>query len=132
MIAVDTSALIAMILEESDWELLDQIVAENTCIIGAPTLLETHMVLSSFPAVDRFVAVAEFQRYADVKVMAFGTQHLEAARIAFERYGKGRNPQSALNYGDCLSYAVAKVEGIPLLFKGRDFLATDIEPAVPL
>ena len=132
MIALDSSALVAMILEEPGWELLDQIVAENRCIIGAPTLLETHMVLSSFPGIDRFAAITDLQLYATIDIVPFGSQHLEAARTAFERYGKGRNPHSALNYGDCLSYAVAKVEGIPLLFKGRDFLATDIEPAVSL
>jgi ribonuclease VapC len=50
---------------------------------------------------------------------------------AFSRYGKGRGHPAGLNYGDCLSYAVAKQLGIPLLFKGNDFIHTDITSAFP-
>jgi ribonuclease VapC len=50
---------------------------------------------------------------------------------AVERYGKGRGHPARLNFGDCLSYAVAKASGLPLLFKGGDFSLTDIRPALP-
>jgi ribonuclease VapC len=51
------------------------------------------------------------------------------AVVAFERYGKGRKNRAGLNFGDCLSYACAKVHGARLLFKGGDFAHTDIAKA---
>ena len=56
--------------------------------------------------------------------------HLDAAQTAFAAYGKGRGSRARLNYGDCMSYALAKVTGEPLLFKGDDFTHTDITPAL--
>jgi ribonuclease VapC len=52
------------------------------------------------------------------------------ARSAYERYGKGVGSPGVLNFGDCLSYGVARAAGEPLLFKGDDFSATDIDAAV--
>jgi ribonuclease VapC len=60
--------------------------------------------------------------------VAFGEPHWRAALEAFRRFGKGRHP-AGLNFGDCLSYAVARVAGHPLLFVGNDFSCTDIEVA---
>lgn len=61
----------------------------------------------------------------DIKVIDFTADHWLAAADAFLRYGKGRH-RAALNYGDCMSYAVATVRGEPLLCKGGDFAATDL------
>lgn len=58
-------------------------------------------------------------------------KQVEVARQGFRRFGKGRHP-AALNFGDCFSYALAKVTGEPLLFKGADFARTDVAPAVPI
>jgi len=54
----------------------------------------------------------------------------EAAIAAWRRFGKGRHP-AALNFGDCFAYAVAQLEGLPLLFKGDDFSQTDLRVALP-
>ena len=61
------------------------------------------------------------------RVVDFGANHLAAAQSAFERFGKGRHP-AKLNFGDCMSYAIARVADVPLLYKGGDFLLTDILP----
>jgi len=53
-------------------------------------------------------------------------EQVEVARSAWRRYGKGRHP-AALNFGDCFAYALAKIVGEPLLAKGTDFSATDIQ-----
>jgi ribonuclease VapC len=58
----------------------------------------------------------------------FTPAHLALAREAFLRFGKGRHP-AALNFGDCMSYAVARVEGLPLLWVGEDFGRTDVGQA---
>ena len=64
-------------------------------------------------------------REAEVEIVPFEPEHYQAAADAFERYGKGRH-KAALNFGDCLTYAVAHVAGMPLLFTGQDFSQTDL------
>lgn len=76
--------------------------------------------------VDRLDA---FLRVASIETISFTADHAAVARQAFLRYGKGRHP-AALNFGDCIAYAVARLEAMPLLFKGNDFRLTDIEAAV--
>jgi len=60
-------------------------------------------------------------------IVPFEALHARVAREAFRRYGRGRHP-AGLNFGDCLTYAVAKVERLPLLFVGDHFAKTDLEP----
>jgi hypothetical protein len=62
-------------------------------------------------------------------VERFTAQHVELAREAYTRYGKGSDA-AGLNYGDCFSYVLAKATGLPLLFKGQEFLKTDLVPAL--
>ncbi len=63
------------------------------------------------------------------EIVPFEAAHARAAREAFDRFGRGRHP-AALNFGDCLTYATARVAGMPLLFVGDDFARTDLEPAM--
>ena len=129
MIVVDTSALIAILDKEPDAALYAEAIAEaDPPLISAATLLELNIVMinrhgvKAERMVDRLIQEARFQ------VESFTVQHAELAREAYARYGKGQQT-AALNYGDCFSYALAKATGLPLLFKGRDFLKTDIIPA---
>ena len=62
------------------------------------------------------------------EIVDFTAAHVDAATDAFLRYGKGRHP-AALNYGDCMAYAIARVAGCPLLYKGEDFARTDVRRA---
>ena len=124
MIVVDTSALIAILDREPDAALYAEAIAEtDSPLISAATLLELHIVMlnrhggRAGQLVDRLIQDAGFQ------IEHFTTQHLELAREAYARYGKGRN-SAGLNYGDCFSYALAKATGLPLLFKGSDFSKT--------
>jgi ribonuclease VapC len=66
---------------------------------------------------------------AGAEIVPFTAAHAAIARDAWRRYGKGRH-KAGLNLGDCFSYALAKERGQTLLFKGDDFAATDIEPAI--
>ena len=77
-------------------------------------------------ALDRLDA---YLRESSISVMPFTLEHALVARQAFLRYGKGRH-KAALNFGDCIAYATAKLEGMPLLFKGDDFALTDVEAAL--
>ena len=65
---------------------------------------------------------------AEIELVPVTVEHLEAARRAWRRFGKGRHP-AALNFGDCFAYALARTTGEPLLFKGGDFAKTDIDAA---
>ena len=131
MIVVDASALIAILDREPDAALYAEAIAEtDSPLISAATLLELHIVMlnrhggRAGQLVDRLIQDAGFQ------IEHFTAQHLELAREAYARYGKGKNV-AGLNYGDCFSYALAKGTGLPLLFKGSDFSKTDLVAALP-
>ena len=131
MIAVDSSALIAILRREPEADSFLQVIATaDGCLLSSVSLLETSMVLAgrtgdaaSWSELDALIARAAMQVVAQDAGLA------EAAREAFLRYGKGRHP-AALNLGDCASYALAKTHRLPLLFKGSDFARTDLMAAI--
>lgn len=130
MIAVDSSAIIAIALGEADADLfyafLDQ-SSESVC--SAVTFVECAMVLIGGRAQLPLTDVADlFDKLRVKRLDVNGEQALLAAN-AFQAFGKGRHP-AKLNFGDCFSYALAKSLNAPLLFKGDDFGQTDIVPAI--
>jgi len=86
------------------------------------------MVLASRLKGDPRMAVAGALRRMDAQIVPFTEEHFDAALDAFLRYGKGRHP-AGLNFGDCQSYAIASVAGLPLLFTGSDFARAGIPAA---
>jgi ribonuclease VapC len=125
-VILDSSAVVAILLGEPRRErLLAELDKSPLLAIGAPTLFESAVVLSSRIRRDARLLIAEFMRNAGVEVIPFTDEHYEVAINAFLRYGKGRHP-AALNFGDCLSYAVARLSGLPLLYVGDDFSRTDL------
>ena len=126
---LDSSAIVALHLREPDHErLIDKIDSADVVAVGVPTLLETAMVLTARIGQDARPLLFAFLRRLQAEVVPFTEEHLDAAVTAFIRFGRGRHP-AALNFGDCMSYAVASVAGMPLLFTGNDFSRTDIAPA---
>ncbi|MBM3728291.1 MAG: type II toxin-antitoxin system VapC family toxin [Acidobacteria bacterium] len=126
---LDSSAIVAVHLKEPGYErFIEAIDSAEVVVIGAPTVLEAAMVLSSKLGRDARPILQRFLRGIGAEVVAFNEQHSEAATAAFLRYGRGRHP-AALNFGDCMSYAVASVAGMPLLFTGEDFSQTDVARA---
>ena len=126
---LDSSAMVAIHLKEPGHDrLIDAIDRAEVVVIGAPTLLETAMVLTTRLGQDARPLLSAFLRRLEAEVIAFNEEHLDAATTAFLRFGRGRHP-AALNFGDCMSYAVASVAGLPLLFTGGDFAQTDIARA---
>ena len=123
---VDSSAVVAMLLREDGWETLrSAVTGEELVGIGAPTLLEVLLVVSGRAGRDRSEDVREFVRDLRIVVIPFEEEHAWEAAKAFAHFGKGRH-RAALNFGDCMSYAVAKLAGQPLLCTGKDFAKTDI------
>ena len=129
MIAVDTSALLAIALEEAERDQFTNIIGTNLCIIGATTVMETHMLLRQRIGAEGIEFLENLLARRTVTVIAFDSILLPIARLAFDRYGRGRH-RAGLNFGDCMAYAIAKANNVPLLFKGNDFALTDIHSAV--
>jgi ribonuclease VapC len=126
---LDSSAIVAIHMREPGHEvLMDRIDAAEVVVVGVPTLLESVMVLTARLGHDARPMVFAFLRRLEAEVVAFNQEHLDAATTAFIRFGRGRHA-AALNFGDCMSYAVASVAGMPLLFIGEDFRRTDIAQA---
>ncbi len=126
---LDTSALIAIHTEEPGFrELFQKVDEARTVLIGAPTVFETAVVMSSRSKVDARLALSHGLRRMRATIVPFTEEHYEAAATAFMRFGKGRHP-AGLNFGDCMSYAVAVVSGLPLLYTGKDFSLTDVRSA---
>jgi ribonuclease VapC len=128
-VIVDSSAVVAVLLAEPGYERLrDRLVASEQVAIGTPTVLETSLVLCSRLGHAGKTLLARFLQEAEVEVVEFTADHWTVAADAFIAYGRGRH-RAALNFGDCMTYAVAKLAGEPLLCLGDDFPTTDLELA---
>jgi ribonuclease VapC len=122
---LDSSALVAIVLQEPDAEGLLQRMREAPQLgIGAATLLEAGIVLSARLQADARGLLARVLQEGGIAVVDLTEAHVSVAMDAWLRYGKGRHP-AALNFGDCLAYATAVVAGAPLLCVGDDFPQTD-------
>jgi ribonuclease VapC len=123
---LDTSAIVAVILHEPGSEaILRQIGEAPVVAVGAPALVESGVVLSNKLGMDARPLLRIFLLEAEAEVIPFTREHYDVALDAYARYGKGRHP-AALNFGDCLTYATARVACLPLLYVGADFAHTDL------
>jgi ribonuclease VapC len=128
-VIVDSSALVAIVLREPGWErLVAKLAAEETCAVGAATLAETGLVLTAKVGKKAQMVLSRLLQETGLVIIPFAEEHWRLAVEAYVRFGKGRHA-AALNYGDCLSYAVARLAEQPLLFVGDDFAKTDLPAA---
>jgi ribonuclease VapC len=126
-VIVDSSAVISIMLREVGHEaVLDSLETASTAGIGAPSLVETGIVLVARLGIVGKTLLARFCDEAGLTVVPFGAEHWPLAVDAYIRYGKGRHP-TALNFGDCLTYAVCRQADQPLLCIGDDFARTDLD-----
>lgn len=129
MIAVDTSAIVAIIkAEPEEQRLRDRLERAGGASMSTANILETQLVIMGSRALAAWPEVEKlFAEYA-IAAHPFDERQLRIAREAAVRFGKGRH-KAGLNFGDCFAYALAKSEGLPLLCTGKDFAATDVEMA---
>ncbi len=127
---LDSSAIISMIEEEarSD-DLLTALAAAPDVAAGAPTLFESAIVLVARDGAAGRASLLHFLDENEIASIPFGEQHWTIAAEAFIRYGKGRHP-ARLNYGDCMTYATARLAEDSLLCIGDDFARTDLPLAL--
>jgi ribonuclease VapC len=130
-LAIDTSALVAILTGEPEAEsfiaLLDQ---ASGIAVSAATLHEAYCMARrsgierGSERLDRLIELTA------AMISPFDVEQLYAAKVAYRRYGRGTGHAANLNMGDCFAYALAKTRQLPLLFKGDDFIHTDIEAAL--
>ena len=127
---LDSSALVAILFSEPGFlDVVDCILEADLVRVGAPTLVETGLVLSGRRGVAGAPEVESLLRELGETVVPFGEAEWRAATAAYGRFGRGRH-KAALNFGDCLAYATAAVAGDALLFVGDEFRQTDIPAAL--
>jgi len=127
---VDTSALVAVLLGEPERDRFIELLADaEDPLISAATLVETSIVMLAKTGAEGVSDLDELLAAAAVRCVAVDAAQAHLAREAFARFGKGR-ARAGLNYGDCFAYALARATARPLLFKGDDFIHTDVGFAV--
>ncbi|RPH33981.1 MAG: type II toxin-antitoxin system VapC family toxin [Chloroflexi bacterium] len=125
---VDSSALIAIVLREPGWEALAEKLSTSPAGTGAPTLAEAGIVLTAKLGPRGRSLLARVVQEARVAVIPFTDEHWPIAIDAYARFGKGRHA-AGLNFGDCLTYAAARLANQPLIYVGEDFAKTDLPRA---
>ena len=124
---VDSSAVVGILNGEPDAEALsDALVAARSRRMSAATLVELYVVVDAKRDPVRSGRLDELLRSSGVETMDVTAEQAHIARAAYRDFGRGSGHPARLNFGDCFSYALAKVTGEPLLFKGDDFGHTDL------
>jgi len=127
---VDSSALVAVIKRERDWILFSQAMdGAANLYISAASYLETAIVVDGLRDPVQSARLDELLLEMEMAVEPVTAEQARIARQAYRDYGKGSGHRAGLNFGDCFSYALARVKREPLLFKGDDFGYTDVRAA---
>ena len=128
---LDSSALIAILAAEPDADRFKRYIDDDAdASISAATVHEAFCVATSERFHNGTARLGKMLQLIDPAIVAFDADQLIASREAFVRFGRGSGHPAKLNMGDCFSYALAKTRNLPLLFKGDDFIHTDIKPAL--
>jgi ribonuclease VapC len=123
---IDSSAVLAVIGREPGHErIVHELAVSTGTRIGAPTQLETGIVLMARLGPRGRTVLARFLQENAIQIVGFDEDHAAVALDAYSRFGKGRHP-AALNFGDCCTYATASIAGEQLLCVGNDFRQTDV------
>ena len=128
---VDTSALLAVLQDEAERRVFNETMeAAGSVAMSVASFVETSIVIEVRHGAEGLRALDRFIDRAGIVIAGVDLEQGKLARDAFSRFGKGRHP-AGLNFGDCFAYALAKVLGEPLLFKGEDFARTDVARVEP-
>jgi ribonuclease VapC len=131
VIVVDTSAIVAIAFGEPERTAFVQAIERaDKALISTVSVVEAKMVIHGRRGPRAVVLTDDLLRLPVFEIVAPSPAETDTAYAAFIAFGKGSGHPAALNFGDLFSYALAKVRGLPLLFKGEDFAQTDIESAI--
>jgi ribonuclease VapC len=128
-VIVDTSAIMAMLLDEPDQqEIASKFEAAPIRRMSAGSWVELAVVLDRRGDRRLSSKLAQLLAMRPMEIASMTSEQAVIGADCYRRYGKGNHP-ARLNFGDCFAYALAKATGEPLLFKGEDFVHTDIKAA---
>ena len=128
---LDTSAIIAILRAEADApELARAVELARVARLSSATYLEASIVIDRMREPIASRRLDDFMGEAKVQIEPFTLEQAHIARAAYRDFGRGSGHPARLNYGDCFAYALAKVMGEPLLYKGGDFAHTDVQSAL--
>jgi len=126
VIAIDTSAIVAVLKEEAEAETFAEIIVEaERCFLSAVGFFETSMAMIGRGQPELAEGLDALVERSGIEIVSFDRELARESRAAFIRFGKGRHP-AGLSFGDCVSYALAQARRLPLLYKGQDFAKTDV------
>lgn len=128
---VDSSALVAILLEEPEAPQFASFLATEDASLSAASLTETLLVLRGKAEEGIVHELDELLRVTEVSIVSLDERQARLAGDAYARYGRGSGSRARLNYGDCFSYALAIARDEPLLFTGDDFVHTDVRRVSP-
>jgi ribonuclease VapC len=128
-VIVDSSALIAIVLGEHDAERYADAL-QNGGRVSAATLLESNILVDSVVDAQTRGRFEQVWASFELTVEPFTAEHARIASQAHRDFGRRSGSPARLNFGDCISYALAKASGEPLLYKGNDFVHTDVRSAL--
>jgi ribonuclease VapC len=132
VIVVDTSAIVAIVFGEPERETFVRAIQQSEkALVSTVSVVETRMVVQGRRGQRAVVLLDDLLRLPAFEMVAPGSLETDAAYAAFVAFGKGSGHPASLNFGDLFSYALAKVRGLPLLYKGADFAQTDLASALP-
>jgi ribonuclease VapC len=130
-VILDSSALLAVLFAEDDAATYAAAIEKaDRCRMSAATWLESAIRVDTSGNAIASLAFDDFIREAKVCVEPVDEEQTRLARVAYRAYGRGSGHPASLNFGDCFSYALAKIRDEPLLFKGQDFGHTDLRSAL--
>ena len=125
MIVADTSAIMAILLDESESRTFDEaMIDDGEVLVSTATAVEL-LIVARGRSDALYQGAAEFLSRSFIRLVPLDEAQVWAAADAFRRHGKGRSP-AGLNFGDTFPFALAATRSLPLLFKGGDFSRTDI------
>jgi ribonuclease VapC len=131
VIVVDTSAIVAIVFGEPEREgFVQAIERTDRALVSTMSVVEARMVVHGRRGQRAVILLDDLLRLPVFELVAPGPAEADAAYGAFVAFGKGSGHSAALNFGDVFSYALAKVRGPPLLYKGDDFSRTDVASAL--
>jgi len=129
MMVADTSAMMAILMKEQEHQdFLNAMLDDGVVLVSTATAAEL-MIVAMGKSDTYYQAASQFLKRPFIRLTPLDETQMRAAVGAYERFGKGRHPAS-LNLGDTFAYALATTRRLPLLFKGNDFVQTDIVLAV--
>jgi len=125
-VIVDTSAVVAILNDESERDRLERAIAASDCEFSSVSYLEASIVLLHRRGEQALASLDTWIESAGIRIAPFTPVQARLARNAYARYGKGRH-SAGLNFGDCAVYALAMDRDDDLLYQGDDFARTDVQ-----